>query len=199
MIVVIRQKISPSPSRFVTSYSMTRTGIPDGSSIFADPRCRWVARRPRTFGSSRNDSYDPSGKSPHNGQVRAVLHPPQQISPGAGRRLPQLVAVEPAVGDDKHAWLEISKELAGQSTLADPPRCQPRGYDGMRSAFPQAYQAHLREWSGILLTSRPAEGRSILRCIGNVQHEPVNGHQPAGAKPGAPGAALRAGNRDPLE
>jgi hypothetical protein len=110
-----------------------------------------------------------------------------------------MVAVEPAVGDDEQAWPEISKELIGQSTLADALRCQPRGYDGMRSAFPQADQPHLREWSGILLASGPAEGRSILRCFGNVQDEPVNGHQPAGTKPDAPGAALRAGNRDSLE
>ena len=78
----------------------------------------------------------PVGESAHDGQVRAVLHSPQQISPGGGRRLPELLAVEPAVGDDEHARPEIGNELPGQRTLADPPRRQPRGDDGMRSAFP---------------------------------------------------------------
>ena len=90
-------------------------------------------------------------------------------------------------------------QLPGQDTLTDPPRCQPRGHDGVRSAFSQPDQAHLREWRGILLASGPAESRVILLCIGNVQHEPVNGHQPAGTQPGTFGTMLRAGNRDPLE
>lgn len=38
MMVVIRQKIPPSPSQSVTSYTTTRTEMPDGSSIRPDAR-----------------------------------------------------------------------------------------------------------------------------------------------------------------
>ena len=176
---------------------MTRTGIPDGSSICAIrgaaglPGGRGLSGRAGTIHMTRRESA-------HHRQFRAVLHPPQQISPGGGRRLPQLPAVEPAVGDDEHARPEIGKELSGQARSLIRHAASRAATTAWVPHSP-GHHAHLREWRGVFLAPGPAEGRVILFCVGNVEHEPVNGHQPAGAKPGALGAPLRAGNCDPFE
>jgi hypothetical protein len=69
----------------------------------------------------------------------------------------------------------------------------------MSAAFTQPDQPHLRERSRVARAPGPAECRSVLIGIGNVQYESVDGHEAPRAQPRARRAALRAGDRNPLE
>jgi hypothetical protein len=114
-------------------------------------------------------------------------------------RLPQPKTREAPIGDDQHAGLELPDQSVGQLPVAGPPRAHPRRHDGMRAALPEPDQVDLRERGRVLRPARTAERLPVLRRIGHVQHEPVDGHQPPRPQPPAAVPRPRAGDSDPLE
>ncbi len=131
--------------------------------------------------------------------MRSVWHAPQQICTGCGSCLPQPVGVKSPVSGDQHARLEVGDEFFGEDALVHAPGSQPGSDHSVCPAFPKSNDFHLRERGGVLLPSGASELRVIRWSIGNVQHEPVDGHQPPSAQPGSLCAPLSARQRHPLE
>jgi hypothetical protein len=66
-------------------------------------------------------------------------------APVADALLPEVVAEEPAVGQDQHGWVEPVQEAAGELALGDAPGVQRGRHHGVRAAFGQSHDPNLRK------------------------------------------------------
>jgi len=127
----------------------------------------------------------PVRQCPDQAQVHLGRDPPQQLRAGARGGVPQLVAVEPAVGQQQHPPAQLPGQPGGQRLLpAAAQRADRRAEQPAGAAGDQRHQPYLRIVP-VLLAARPAERGGVLDAGRHLDGGPVPGHrrQPADQRP----------------
>ena len=119
-------------------------------------------------------------------QFQAGRDPKQQIRAGLGGPGEDVVAVEAAVEGDQHPLVQVGQHRLREFAFAGADRAELGGDHGVRAALTQPHDADLRERTTLRLPGGwAAKSSLVFWCVGHVEGDAVDGHQPPSSLPGA--------------
>ncbi len=125
--------------------------------------------------------------------------PPQQLDIPGASGVPIVVAVKVTVGDQEPTRLQVGVQASGQGLLPAAHAADLGGHDRVRGALADGDHPRLRERRAVGPRPRVAELRGVVRGLGGVPVEPVDGHQPPRPQPRPPSELLGHRDSDGLE
>jgi hypothetical protein len=126
-----------------------------------------------------------------DGQVDLGLNAPEQLGVAGADLLPELVAVEAAIGQDQHLLVDAIEEAPGELALAGVALADLGGHDRPAAAFGQGGYPCLRERAVGHGVAGAAEPFDVVGCVGHVEHDSVEGHHSPRTEPALSGAWLQ--------
>ncbi len=181
----------PLPSRSGTLYSITRTRCPSSRVEFARRRGRPARTRsrraPRSFGLTSTEVYVPSERTCTRGNSSWVGARHNRAAPVRQRLTPRLEGVEVAVRGQQLIGLQPPVQRFGQGLLPHRVRGDLGGEERVRAALGQRDHPRLRVCRPVRSRPGVAELGRVLRTVGQVHVEPVDGQHPPVTQHRAPG------------
>jgi len=130
-----------------------------------------------------------------------LLGAPEKLRARRRGLVPQLKAVEAAVGEAQHPWRQRAQQPAGERALVVCQRPDLDREQRVRAALAQPDQPQLRERRALLAARRARPPELLLAGgrVGEVQARPVDAHKPQIAVERALAPRLRQRHRDLLK
>lgn len=124
----------------------------------------------------------PVGQDLEHGELGGPGQAPQQLCAGGQVGAPQLEGEEPAVGQHQHLVGERPGQRGSEFAFAVPDRADLRVENGVGAALAQRDDLRLGEGAAGSADSLGVGGE-VRVGVGQVDHDPVDGHQPPRAQP----------------